>query len=261
MTETVDLARASDEVGCLKEIEGSVYAGFDTLLEADPAWRLGEFPEADGSIRRLQEPEAVPIVQNGRLRMGVSRFTRQHDRVQILDNAKHVLFSTQTFSVGSGLRFEWEMGAEGGHCATDDLYDGFASFLCLDLGSGTAIDVFCRDRMCAAVFARLPFPGANIPNLKPMKYWAIFDEKTLPNAGVHRYSLAIEPDEDRILWTVDGDPLREQRTPGYRIGPLMLGLGLMTEKDIGPGGSVSCHGQGVRGEWSPITVLSKNQPP
>ena len=186
--------------------------------------------------------------------MGVSRFTRGHDRVQILDNAKHVLFSTKVFEVGDGLRLEWEMGAEGRRCVDDDLYDGFASLLCLDLGSGTAIDVFCRDRMCAAVFARLPFPGAKVPNLKPMKYWAIFDERSLDSPGIHAYSIAIEPHTDRIVWTVDGEILREQRMPGNRIGPLMLGLGLMTEKDIGPDGSVSCHGQGIRGQWSPITI-------
>jgi hypothetical protein len=188
--------------------------------------------------------------------MGVSRFTRSHDRVQILDNAKHVLFSTRSFEVGDGIRFEFEMGAEGRHCVEDDLYDGFASFLCLDLSSGTAIDVFCRDGMCAAVFARLPFPGAKVPNLKPMKYWAIFDERAVDGSGVHRYSIAIEPAYDRIVWTVDGAVLREQRMPGNRIGSLLLGLGLMTEKDIGPDGSVSCHGQGIRGEWSPITVSS-----
>jgi hypothetical protein len=31
-------------------------------------------------------------------------------------------------------------------------------------------------------------------------------------------------------------------------------LGLMTEKDIVEGKSVSCHGQGLIGEWSPVTL-------
>ena len=51
------------------------------------------------------------------------------------------MFSTDSFAVGSGIRISWEMGAEGLGCAEDDLYDGFASFLCLDLTTGTAIDV------------------------------------------------------------------------------------------------------------------------
>ena len=186
--------------------------------------------------------------------MGVRRFTRRHDRIQILDNAKHVLFSTETFEVGSGLRLSWEMGAEGSDCAPGDLYDGFASFLCLDFSTGTAIDVFCRDEMCAAVFARLPFPGIEVADVEPMKYWALFDEKTLPTAGLHKYSIEIAPARSEIVWTVDGQGLRAQRLPDYELGPLMLGLGLMTEKDLTADGSISCHGQGLRGEWGPITV-------
>ena len=231
-----------------------VYAGFDSLLESEPAWRVGAFPERDGTMRELREPDAVPIVQNGRLRMGVRRFTRCHDRVQIFDNAKHVLFSTETFEIGEGIEFSFRMGAEGLGCNEGDLYDGFASFLCLDLTTGTAIDVFCRDDLCAAVFARLPFPGVELPDLDPMKYWALFDEKHLDGGGPHEYSITISPSERSIVWTVDGAPLRSQRMPDYRLGPVMLGLGLMTEKDLGPSGSVSCHGQGIRGEWSPISV-------
>lgn len=215
---------------------------------------MGAFPDRDGNLRELREPDAVPIVQNGRLRMGVRRFTRGHDRVQILDNAKHVMFSTRTFEIGDGLTLSWEMGAEGLDCVAGDLYDGFASLLCLDLSTGTAIDVFCRDDMCAAVFARLPFPGLDVPELEPMKYWALFDEKTLAGGGLHRYSIDIAPARSEIVWTVDGDTLRTQRLPDYELGPLMLGLGLMTEKDLTTNGSISCHGQGIRGEWGPITL-------
>ena len=234
------------------------YAGFDSLLESEPAWRVGAFPERDGTMRELREPDAVPIVQNGQLRMGVRRFTNRDDRVQILDNAKHVLFSTASFEVGAGIRFTWDMGAEGLACNEGDLYDGFASLLCLDLSTGTAIDVFCRDDLCAAVFARLPFPGARLPDVQPMKYWALFDERKLDGPGLHTFSIAIEPERSSITWTVDGDSLRSQTMPDYRLGPLMFGLGLMTEKDIGATESVSCHGQGIRGEWGPITIEELN---
>lgn len=204
-------------------------------------------------MRELREPEAVPIVQNGRLRMGVRRFTKSDDRSQIFDNAKHVLFSTRSFEIADGLRLSWEMGAEGLGCRDGDLYDGFASLLCLDLSSGTAIDVFCRDDLCAAVFARLPFPGVRLPDVEPMKYWALFDEKKMSAAGLHSYSIVIDPGRS-ITWTVDDELLRQQRLPDYELGPVILGLGLMTEKDLTKDGSVSCHGQGLRGEWGPITI-------
>jgi hypothetical protein len=35
-------------------------------------------------------------------------------------------------------------------------------------------------------------------------------------------------------------------------------LGLMTEKDIVEGKSVSCHGQGLIGEWSELRVTSRS---
>ena len=195
----------------------TVYAGFDSLLESEPAWHVGRFPDRDDTMLELREPEAVPIVQNGRLRMGVKRFTRSHDRVQILDNAKHVLFSSETFDVGpAGIELSFQMGAEGVHCVDGDLYDGFASFLCLDLSTGTAIDLFCRDDLCAAVFARLPFPGTELPDLEPMKYWALFDEERLERSGLHDYSIAIDPQRRSITWTVDGELLRSQRMPGWK---------------------------------------------
>ncbi len=240
-----------------------VYAGFDSLLEPRPLWRIGEFPERDGSMRQLREPDAVTIVQNGRLSLGVRRFTRTHDRVQILDNAKHVLFSTRSFEVpeGGSISFTVELRAEGTGCRAGDLYDAFASLLCLDLSTGTAIDVFCRDDICAAVFARLPFPGVRVPDVEPFRYWAIFDERALPSSGSHRYGIEVAPEAGSITWTVDGDLLRRQTLPDYRLGPLVLGLGLMTEKTIGPNGSVSCHGQGLRAEWGPITVERRPQGP
>ncbi len=186
--------------------------------------------------------------------MGVRRFTRSHDRVQILDNAKHVLFSTRSFPVATGVTMSWDMEAEGLHCAPGDLYDAFASLLCIDLSTGTAIDVFCRDDICAAVFARLPFPGTDVGDLEPMKYWALFDEKRLSRAGRHSYSITIDPAHSRITWTVDDELLREQTLPDYELGPVTLGLGLMTEKDLTRGGSISCHGQGIRAEWGPISL-------
>jgi hypothetical protein len=203
----------------------------------------------------LREPDAVTIVQNGNLRMGVRRFTRSHDRVQFLDNGKHVLFSTKTFDVppGGDISFSVTMSAQGRDCAAGDLYDGFASFLCLDFSTGTAIDLFCRDDMCAAVFARLPFPGVEVPDLEPLKYWAIFDEHPV-EPGPHDYRITIRPSARSITWSADGTLVREQKMPDYELGPLMLGLGLMTEKNIVDGRSVSCHGQGISAEWSPIRV-------
>jgi hypothetical protein len=176
--------------------------------------------------------------------------------VQILDNAKHVLFSTKTFEVPAegAISFATDIAAAGSESVPGDLYDGFASFLCLDFTTGTAIDVFGRDDMCAAVFARLPFPGVTVEDLEPFKYWGLFDEHKFDADGRHRYSITIDQAKGSITWSADDEVIRKQRLPDYRLGPLMLGLGLMTEKDIGPKGSISCHGQGLTAEWGPIEI-------
>jgi hypothetical protein len=42
------------------------------------------------------------------------------------------------------------------------------------------------------------------------------------------------------------------------LGPSLLAIGMMTEKDIVPGkGSVSCHGQGAVATWGGIRVRTE----
>jgi hypothetical protein len=54
------------------------------------------FPVASG-FWTFREPDAVVIVQNDRLRVAAVPFTRSHDEMQFLDNAKHMYFSTRSF--------------------------------------------------------------------------------------------------------------------------------------------------------------------
>ncbi|MGH9196833.1 MAG: DUF6081 family protein, partial [Acidimicrobiia bacterium] len=68
-------------------------------MSKSPPWISATFPLPDGSLWEMREPEAVTIVRNGLLWVAVPRLTRSHDAHQILDNAKHILFSTRTFSV------------------------------------------------------------------------------------------------------------------------------------------------------------------
>jgi len=42
-----------------------------------------------------------------------------------------------------------------------------------------------------------------------------------------------------------------------RITGFTAALGLMSEIDIEDGRSVSCHGQGVIGRWSPMRVVTE----
>jgi hypothetical protein len=205
----------------------------------------------------MREPQAVTIVREGNLSVGVQQLSRSHDRSQILDNAKHVLFSTRQFRVpeDGGISFGLSMRVRRRGARQGDLYDGYASFLCLDFSNGLAMDWFLAEDRAAATYARLPFPGLELPEIGDLNYWAFFKEKDLASTpeGFHAFELRIEG--SRVFsWWADGEEISRQSKPELKFGDLTLGLAIMTEKDIGPHGSVSVHGQGVQAEWSPITI-------
>ena len=69
-------------------LETMVYGDFADLLKPDSKWMIGGFPGWE-----FREPDAVVVVQNGRLRVAAMPLTRGNAMVQILDNAKHMYFS------------------------------------------------------------------------------------------------------------------------------------------------------------------------
>jgi hypothetical protein len=118
----------------------------------------------------------------------------------------------------------------------------------MDLAAGVAIDVFAANHTIATVYARLPFPGANPPRSDAgPRFFSLFDEfRGVTEPGqLHRYALVYDRGSATLEWHMDGKCLkREVSVPD--LGPALIALGMMTEKDIVPGkGSVSCHGQGA----------------
>ncbi|MFI5317542.1 MAG: DUF6081 family protein [Myxococcota bacterium] len=239
--------------------------GFGCVISAEPAertWMPAGFPTAGGGFWTFREPDAVVIVQNDRLRVAAVPFTRSNDEMQFLDNAKHMYFSTRSFEAPKNgrLTVEWDMAAQILGARDDDLYDGFVSFHLMDLAAGVAIDVFAANRTVATVYARLPFPGANAPRSDSgPRFFSLFDEfRGCTDPGqMHRYSIAYDRGEATLEWLLDGKRLkREVSVPD--LGPSLLALGMMTEKDIVPGkGSVSCHGQGAVATWGGIRVKTE----
>ncbi len=73
-----------------------VYGDFADILKLESPWIQASFPTTDG-LREYREPNALVLVQNGRLRVAAVPLTRGHDSVQILDNAKHMYFSRERF--------------------------------------------------------------------------------------------------------------------------------------------------------------------
>ena len=240
-----------------QRVETFEYGDFADLLKPDTKWVIGGFPGWE-----FREPNAVAVVQNGRLRVAAMPLTRGNDFIQFFDNAKHMYYSRDTFEVppGGEISVELEIRAVKTNGVADDFYDGFVSVNLLDLSTGLAIDFFVSNECFATVYARLPFPGAVAP-ADPPKYFALFKEQPLPKGQqqTHRYTITYDQGAAELRFYVEGELVnREQEVP--KMESFIAALGMMTEKDIVDGKSVSCHGQGLSAEWSPLTITRRFAP-
>ncbi|HLB23540.1 MAG TPA: DUF6081 family protein [Dehalococcoidia bacterium] len=236
-------------------VETVVYGDYADLLKPDTKWAIGGFPGWE-----FREPNAVVLVQNGKLRVAAVPLTRTHDFVQFFDNAHHMYFSKETFAVppGGSISFELDLRCEKVNGVPDDFYDGYVSFNLLDLSQGLAIDFFQSNERYATVYARLPFPGAAAPEGEGQRYFGLFNERPLPKGErqTHRYRITYDQAAAELLFYVEGELVnRESDVP--RMESMIAALGIMTEKDIQDGKSVSCHGQGVIAEYGPLTITRR----
>ncbi|MEX0750789.1 MAG: DUF6081 family protein [Dehalococcoidia bacterium] len=233
-----------------------VYGGYADLMKPESLWVIGGFPGWE-----FREPDAVVIVQNGVMRVAAVPLTRGNGAVQILDNAKHMYFSRETFAVPSGgeITVELDIRAQKLNGVANDFYDGFVSVNLLDFTTGMAVDFFVSNECFATVYARLPFPGSPEPEGAGQKFFAMFKEQPLPNGEqrMHRYAMTYNHGSDELFFSVDGERVNhEVNVP--KMGQFIIALGLMTEKDIVNGESASCHGQGLIGEWGPVTITKRS---
>jgi len=237
-------------------VETIVYGDYADLLKPETKWVIGGFPGWE-----FREPDAVPVVQNGKLRVAAVPLTRSNTMVQILDNAKHMYFSNELFRVPDGgeISVELDIRAQKLNGVPNDFYDGFVSVNLLDFSTGIAADFFVSNECYATVYARLPFPGTSVDDAGGQKYFGLFKEQPLPKGErqTHRYKITYDQGAAELRFYVEGELVnREVEVP--RFESFLIALGLMTEKDITDGKSVSCHGQGLVGEWSPITITRRS---
>ena len=239
------------------------YSNFASVITGEGEWIPAGFPLEDGGFWQYQEPGAVVIIQDGFLRVAAVPYTRHHDSVQILDNAKHMYFSTRTFAPppGGTISFSFDLAATIVAGKPGDLYDGFVSFNVLDFSTGAALDFFVGNDVVATVYGKLPFPG--VPDAQPAhgpKYFCLFEESrgSIKMGELHHYEIAYDSTADSVTFLMDGAEVRRYLNVPFKLGPCTLAMGLMSEKDIQPGkGSISCHGQGAIGKWGNIRVVRR----
>ncbi len=229
---------------------------FHTILNEGQVWKMGGFRLPDGSFWEYREPEAVVIVRNDTLYVRAA-LSRSNDRVQILDNAKHMYYSAEPVVVPESgeISFELQIRARTQNTAENDLYDGYASLNLLDFTTGAALDFFVSNDKFASVYAVLPFPGVQVPETDKTKYFCIFKEETeFEKREFNTYKIIYSRVNDEIIFLVNGKEVRREQNVPIKFNEFTVALGIMTEKDLTPQGSVSVHGQTVIAEWSPITI-------
>ncbi|MFZ4454128.1 DUF6081 family protein [Salibacterium aidingense] len=230
---------------------------FDTILSEGGPWQIGGFPLPDGSFWTYREPEAVVIVRNGMLYVRAP-LSRKHDQIQILDNAKHMYYSKEPIEVPENgeVSFEFQIRARTQDTVPGDLYDGYVSVNLLDFTTGAALDFFASNDQYSSVYGVLPFPNVEVPETSQTKYFCIFKEDTahFEEQAFNTYRITYNRGNDEVIYSVNGKEVRREENVPLKFNQFTVALGIMTEKDLTPEGSVSVHGQTVTGEWSPVKV-------
>lgn len=261
MDDTATSAQADGDVG----VETLTYANYHSIITGvERTWKYGGFPLPDGSFWYYREPDAKVVVEGERLRVAAT-LTRANDHVQILDNAKNMFFSTRTFRAPENgeISFAWSQKARCMGTAPRDLYDGFVSVNLLDFSTGAALDFFVCNDTIATVYAILPFPGVPAPpdneQAEKPKYFCDFGELSIATqlGQIHSYRISYHRGRNEVAYFVDGAEVARFRDVPVKLNDFIIALGLMTEKTIERGKSVSVHGQALIGEWSAFTITTR----
>ncbi|GAA0136407.1 hypothetical protein YSY43_32480 [Paenibacillus sp. YSY-4.3] len=236
-----------------------VIGDFHTILNEGQVWKIGGFPLPDGTFWEYREPDAVVIVRNGILYVRAP-LSRKHDHVQILDNAKHMYYSVEEIAVPENgeISFELDIRARTQNTVPGDLYDGYVSLNLLDFTTGAALDFFAGNDKYATVYAVLPFPGVEVPPSDKTRFFCVFKEDTDFKAReFNNYKITYNRADDEVIFYLNGNEVRRETGVPVKFNKFTIALGIMTEKDLTPEGSVSVHGQTVIGEYSPVKVTIK----
>jgi hypothetical protein len=256
---------AENAVEKQQQEETITYSGYHSIITGvERSWVYGGFPLPDGSFWRYREPNASVVVEGERMRVS-AKLTRANNDVQILDNAKNMFFSTRRFEVPERgeISFEWDGQARCANTASGDLYDGFVSVNLLDLSMGVALDFFTCNDVIASVYALLPFPGVpeppDVEDAQKPKYFCDFNELSLPTTPgqKHRYRISYHRGRDEVRFFVDGQEISAYSEVPVKMNGFLIALGLMTEKTIDQGKSISVHGQVLTGVWGKFTITTR----
>jgi hypothetical protein len=217
-------------------------------------WQFLEYPPGpDGTSWRCEEPGARTTVGGGKLDIHIERFERANDHMSIMDNPKHLLLSTEAFSVPAGgvATFSMDLAVTSLNASPRDYRDGFASMNVLDMASGWVFDACATSDTIFSIYERLPMPGVEHPFSYVVEHPL---SGVTPAPGVpHTYTVTLDAGRGTAEWRVDGTLI--YHILGVEIpASVNIGLGLLTLHPIVDGKSRSLRGQGLSASFGPISV-------
>ena len=217
-------------------------------------WYFLQYPIPDQEPWVCREPRARVTASEGRLEVEVDRFELQHP-LQVIDNCKLVLLSTETFPVPEKgiLVVTGEMSAEGVGTKPHDWQDGFASLILIDLATGLVFDICANSESVGAIHEQLPI-NPDVPCFTHLVEAPLVGATTTPGQ-THECRITLDAAGRTATWSVDGHEVF--RAAGIDIPTsVALGMGIFTLRPVNEGGSNSLHGQGFKASWSNLTVTS-----
>jgi len=217
-------------------------------------WYFLQYPIPDADPWVCREPQARITTSGGRLNVEIDRFELQHP-VQVIDNCKFVLISTETFAVPENgtLVVTGEMSAEGVGTNPHDWQDGFASLILIDLATGLVFDGCANSETVGAIHERLPI-DPDVPCFTHLVEAPLAGASTSPGQR-HEYRISLDDAAKTAIWSIDGHEVF--RASGIDIpASVALGMGIFTLKSVDENGSHSLHGQGFKASWSNFTATS-----
>lgn len=235
-------------------LTGTAYDDFSGSTLDTARWMYLEYPMPEGPAWRCAEPNARETMSEGTFTVEVERFELAHDQVQIIDNPKHLVLTTEVFPVPeTGVAsFAVDMAATSINGDAHDYRDGFAAFNVLDIETGWVFDVAASSNHVYAIYEMLPVPGAQAAPFTYVANNPVAPLRTDPGQ-THRCEVQLDRGNNSARWLVD-DAL-VFAVDGVRVpSGVRIGLGLFTLHPIVEGASGSLRGQGMSASWSNLSV-------
>jgi hypothetical protein len=239
-------------VGTRAPGQSFVYDDFSVGTLSSDRWRYLQIPQRDGAPWTCFESNATTRVGEGTLDIQIQRFAPKHNSVQVFDNLKHQLVSTETFSTEVGpVTFALDMAATSIGATPTDYRDGFASFMLLDEQTGWSYSVCSNGKHTFGLYDSLR------KTYHARKPTHVFEA---PAASVNlvgnsrHHEIALDRPGQVLEWWVDGQiacRISDAEIPSDVL--ICLGLATLSAIDTTPAENYSAEA-GLSVSFGPVSV-------